>query len=617
MSLLKPYWHGMPREDEEQDEYLADVEACNHLGTLVPPTVSFAQKSISADTKPKTSDPVLDVINELRPLPKEHGTVIDAKGKRIWDKDGGHDFVALRSLEQKDLVGATFIHNHPSGVALSVDDIGSACALRLACVYAVGKTGFTYKCEPPKGQKTFTPEMWPAISKAGKVADAATREGFTKGLKSGALSTNDANISHWHAVLTAIAATTGIRYSRTGKGHYDLKQIKSAHHSHIPVYDKNGVSKGYPAPNQLKAEGDATFSILNEKQEEAHITKGESDGHAFRGNRYTGGISGEGSVHGFRSEMAMARINADERRTKGEQAIVERQRAANAALLQRQADEGKAERQRLYEADRARTAERQRLMDEQVREANARMAQAAVERAIRNGTAKTPEEALANQRQKETERAAERQRLIEAHHQKLEEQRAVVNARAESEKAYRLNPDPAKDAKLEETTRKIEQSLVKSPSGKEYKTEKLVVLDRDGKVLFETRGSRHAVAVNMNDIHKLQWGAVMTHNHPSNSPFSPADVNSSMKMNHGELRSTGKEWTYIMRPPKTGWPQADVRALAHSQHGAQIATSMLIGRNHVVDIAEQTKMQWDAVHQATAEWAAKYGIEYTRFKTYG
>jgi hypothetical protein len=140
---------------------------------------------------------------------------------------------------------------------------------------AIGKTGYSYVMEPPKGESTFEPNMWPAIRRAGMIADEATRKAFTTAIRSGKMSVDEANILHWHAVQSALAATAGLRYARTGKGVYKLQQIKAVHHSHIPVYDKHGVSPTYPSPEELSQEADGTFKALYAHQQQKKETPQE------------------------------------------------------------------------------------------------------------------------------------------------------------------------------------------------------------------------------------------------------------------------------------------------------------------------------------------------------
>jgi hypothetical protein len=249
---------------------------------------------------------VRQAINEVRGLPKERAIIIrdGARAKVIWRKGGGHDFVPLDELEARNLRGATFIHNHPSGVAPSIDDAASACALGLGDFWAVGKTGYTYHVQPPMGEATFTPKLWPKIRSAGEAADRETRKVFTRAIRAGELTPEDANADHWHTVYQSVADATGIRYTRQGTGHFDLGDVKGKHSTHIPTYDARGVSKGYPPSEDLTREADGTFKNLLTGQHQAHVSgikPADVDAPHFKEDELSKGGTGSGNFgHGGR-----------------------------------------------------------------------------------------------------------------------------------------------------------------------------------------------------------------------------------------------------------------------------------------------------------------------------
>ena len=86
-----------------------------------------------------------------------------------------------------------------------------------------------------------------------------------------------------------------------------------------------------------------------------------------------------------------------------------------------------------------------------------------------------------------------------------------------------------------------------------------MVTDYNGNVIAEVTGEKSSVSV-YKGMSREQMGAltkagdtVLTHNHPSGSSFSPADILNSMSMNRAECRAVGTEYTYVLQRPKNGY----------------------------------------------------------------
>lgn len=86
-----------------------------------------------------------------------------------------------------------------------------------------------------------------------------------------------------------------------------------------------------------------------------------------------------------------------------------------------------------------------------------------------------------------------------------------------------------------------------------------MVADYDGNVINEVKGTARAVEIfkGMPDqkIKQLirDGNAVITHNHPGPVSLSGGDIKISISFNAAEYRAVGKNYTYIMQRPKTGY----------------------------------------------------------------
>lgn len=77
-----------------------------------------------------------------------------------------------------------------------------------------------------------------------------------------------------------------------------------------------------------------------------------------------------------------------------------------------------------------------------------------------------------------------------------------------------------------EKARLIFSDFQQRTSGKGLKHEELLVVDKDGTVLFSKKGGANGVYYTRSDASKM-YGACMIHNHPShNSVLSPEDASS-------------------------------------------------------------------------------------------
>ncbi|MBC8586621.1 hypothetical protein H8705_13660 [Oscillospiraceae bacterium NSJ-64] len=99
--------------------------------------------------------------------------------------------------------------------------------------------------------------------------------------------------------------------------------------------------------------------------------------------------------------------------------------------------------------------------------------------------------------------------------------------------------------KLEERYSNIkndEKRLVKR------KNETAIIYGPNGETLFIKNGGARSVSFTRSEVKKMK-GGILTHNHPENTTFSPADIYVLMRSQLSEIRATTKGGTYILRQP--------------------------------------------------------------------
>lgn len=83
--------------------------------------------------------------------------------------------------------------------------------------------------------------------------------------------------------------------------------------------------------------------------------------------------------------------------------------------------------------------------------------------------------------------------------------------------------------------------------GNDFET--LFTFDDNGNIVYSEKGGKKSVRF----YGQKTVDAVVTHNHPSGSAFSGADLKNAVKFNQKEIRATGKEFTFSMKRPAGGW----------------------------------------------------------------
>ncbi|NJB67507.1 hypothetical protein GGQ74_001147 [Desulfobaculum xiamenense] len=96
------------------------------------------------------------------------------------------------------------------------------------------------------------------------------------------------------------------------------------------------------------------------------------------------------------------------------------------------------------------------------------------------------------------------------------------------------------------------------------KTEKMVVVDEGGRVIFERVGGRNSVRFLVTEA-KAFRGAYLTHNHPGGSSFSPADMKTAIRYGVRELRAVTAEHLHRVRfaveSGREAWAEREIMLL--------------------------------------------------------
>lgn len=157
-----------------------------------------------------------------------------------------------------------------------------------------------------------------------------------------------------------------------------------------------------------------------------------------------------------------------------------------------------------------------------------------------------------------------------------------------------------------------------------YKTERVVAIDENGKVTAQSKkGTRNRTA--------LPWSGkqneVITHNHPitgdelgAGVSFSGADISAAISRNAKEIRVVANGYTYSLRRPKGGWGDINAKSAEVQWNNTYSRKSMEAHRNYFKGSPIQKDTQLKrfytvATHQITKEMAKQYGWEYTRKRT--
>ena len=89
------------------------------------------------------------------------------------------------------------------------------------------------------------------------------------------------------------------------------------------------------------------------------------------------------------------------------------------------------------------------------------------------------------------------------------------------------------------------------------KKERIVVLDKFDEPLLDKSGSKHEINLSKTDMYDLlgHEDIISIHNHPSNVPFSEADISFAARTMSSEAIVVTPKMDYIISPPNKGWTQ--------------------------------------------------------------
>ena len=104
--------------------------------------------------------------------------------------------------------------------------------------------------------------------------------------------------------------------------------------------------------------------------------------------------------------------------------------------------------------------------------------------------------------------------------------------------------------KKNEAIKEFEQRVAKE------KTEYAIATDENGDVLFEKKGDASSVAFSLDEISKIKesGNATLSHNHPSDNPFSREDLMFAVRHNVAEMRVVSENYMNVLKRPDKGWP---------------------------------------------------------------
>lgn len=144
----------------------------------------------------------------------------------------------------------------------------------------------------------------------------------------------------------------------------------------------------------------------------------------------------------------------------------------------------------------------------------------------------------------------------------------------------------------------------KSIMGNNYET--LKVFDENGNVTYEKVGGPNSVA-----YHGLKTvNMVVTHNHPNGSSFSGADLKNAVNMNQKEIRATGKDFTFSMKRPATGWGTTG-RSVMTKFNKLYKEASVTYHKQKTGNAEKDRKLFIKLTSDISAKMAKHYGWTYT------
>ena len=150
------------------------------------------------------------------------------------------------------------------------------------------------------------------------------------------------------------------------------------------------------------------------------------------------------------------------------------------------------------------------------------------------------------------------------------------------------------------------------------KTEKAYILDDDGNILLEKVGDEKSVRFTDREA-ELFRDATLTHNHPSGTAHSKADVLLAEEYKMKEIRAVGSKYNHSIKPPDSGWAEyyrnektRKIQTLSeHYDRKNQEIREIFIPQleKGIIDINNVDELHQ---HRLWTELSEEIGIKYTR-----
>lgn len=128
-----------------------------------------------------------------------------------------------------------------------------------------------------------------------------------------------------------------------------------------------------------------------------------------------------------------------------------------------------------------------------------------------------------------------------------------------------------RDKSSEEQLREAEEQIKDAPV-------EIAIVFGEGGYLFAKEGSEMAVSFNERELSALR-GKIVTHNHPSGSPVSIADVLFAAAHDLVQIRTVAKTMIYVIRRPQGNWNFEGINELFISNRAYLETKRLSIGRD--------------------------------------
>jgi hypothetical protein len=150
---------------------------------------------------------------------------------------------------------------------------------------------------------------------------------------------------------------------------------------------------------------------------------------------------------------------------------------------------------------------------------------------------------------------------------------------------------------------------------KDQSFESVIVVDKDGKVLFEGDGDETTVTIPPEVVSDLRGteGLVVSHNHPMGMSFSEKDWETAKSLNVSEIRAVSQEYTYVLRKPEgRSWPtRTPIEMIKEQSEGSIFNKYNDLALQQKISIPKANEEYWNEV---TSSIAKHFGISYERIK---